>query len=66
MKHYRLVEITRQNNERYGKKVRTTIFVGPDKAELKQAIAAWCDAPRKPWAEIASYYGSKQVYAYEL
>lgn len=66
MKNYRLVEITRERNERYGKKVRTVIFCGPEKEALKAAIAAWCRGPHKPWAETAYYYGNKQIYAYEL
>lgn len=66
IKQYRLIEITRENNERYGKCIRTKIFEGPDKADLQQAIKAYHQQPRKPWAETAYYYGCKQIYAYEL
>ncbi len=66
MKQYRLIEVTRVDNRRCGKRIRTTIWTGPDKAAFKQAIHEWHENQRKPWAEIARYYGSKLIYAYEL
>lgn len=66
MKNYRLVEAAPINGQRNGKKERTTVFCGPDKAEMKKAIETWCASPRKPYADIRYYYGSKLIYAYEL
>jgi hypothetical protein len=66
MKKYRLVEYAPLDGKRGNKKVRTTIWVGTDKVEMKRQIKDWCAKPHKPYADISYYYGSKLIYAYEL
>jgi hypothetical protein len=66
VKKYRLVESAPVNGKRDGKTARTTIYSGPDKEALKQAISAWVASDRKPWAEIAYYHGATRIFAYEL
>jgi hypothetical protein len=66
MKQYRLIEIAPEDGKRYGKKIRTTLFSGPDKAAFEQAIDDYHKRKCKPWAETAYYYGSKRIYAYEI
>ena len=66
MKHYRLVRITRKNDKRDGKLVRTRLFTGPDKAQLLQAIHDYYQEEWLPYAKLAYYYGAKRLYSYDL
>jgi hypothetical protein len=66
MKQYRLVESAPADGKRQSKRERTIIWSGPDRDELKRQIKDWCARPRKPYAEVNYYYGSKRIYAYEL
>lgn len=66
MKKYRLIEYAPIDGKRGGKKIRTTIWSGLDRNELKRQSREWCARPRKPYAYTSYYYGSKQIYAYEL
>jgi hypothetical protein len=66
MKQWRLVESYPITGKRGGKRIHITIWRGEDKEALQRQIKAWCAKPRKPYAEIAYYYGSKRVSASEL
>jgi hypothetical protein len=66
MVNYRLIEYFPIDGKYYGKRAHTTVWVGPDKAGFKQAIDDWYTQPRKPYAELFYYHGSRRIYAYEI
>jgi hypothetical protein len=64
--NYKFIEIAPEDGTRGGRKKKTTIYKGPDKAAMQQAINDYHKQPCRPYHELAYYYGSKRIYAYEL
>lgn len=60
------MRITRKNDKRDGKLIRTRLFIGPEKAQLKAAIDDYYKQERLPYATLAYYYGPKRLYASDI